>query len=347
MSPRADPQHVLNATPQTRHRTPKTTMRTQRKTRATGRPPGNTRAPGNARASSARAFTIIELLFVISVIGLTLALALPAINALTDQVGTSSALNAINTGITATRAIAVEPKQGARFQSIGPTNAASLDGYSGAAMIITPAGEIRFTRNEPYAQSTGGNFLEFEFTEANNGYADVPNLDPVQLPATAGVFGIIRTNTSEPSLIPPPFGIRFTEDGHLVPSATSLSGANSSRMILYDANGDGSYDRGAQRSTSYNTDDEDPDFSNVSRTSEGYYSFDIEVFESVAGVVVYDEAAFRAAGFDRTASASASTLPTAVLNWLRQDVDGDGKLDNATFIFFNRYSGVVFDEGIR
>jgi len=286
------------------------------------------------RVQRRRGFTLIELMFVIGVIGITLGLAFPAITALTAQVDTSAGVNAINTAITAARAVAVEPKQGARFQDID--GSASLDGYSGAAMIVTPAGEIRFAMNTPYAQSAGNDFLELISPDNFNGYADVPNLDAVELPGNAGVVGLVRSDTGAPSLIPPPFGIRFNEDGHLIPSATSTTGNNAPKMIVYDSDGDGTYDRSADRTSSYNPDSVDPAYGSPSRTSEGQWSFDIEIFESVAAVAVYDENDFRNSGHSLAATgAGGNPISTTARDWI---------LANGTVLFFNRYSGVVFSE---
>lgn len=205
-----------------------------------------------SNTTSGRAFSLIELLIVIAIMGLLAAMIIPMINPFMRFATGGSTTNTINAAVAAARA----------FATNGPADLHPIidnASFSGAAIIFTPSNELRLVWNDQYALDVSGNHLESNtsHTRGLNGYRDIPGRDYIQLPNDAGIVGIARNSTGDPVLITPPFAVRFNEHGVVV--ASPIQDDAHPDMVFYDANHDGRFDidnsytaNGARRSNPYN-----------------------------------------------------------------------------------------------
>jgi prepilin-type N-terminal cleavage/methylation domain-containing protein len=294
-------------------------------------------------------FTLIELVVVLAIVGAFLGMLYPAVSKMTASSRLSGAVDTIGVTVPAARAYATRGI--ASLGEINPTFAGAS--YSGTAVIFTPAGELRIVENDQAAL----NMLNQPLEPSRNGYADIPDFEYVKLPKGVGVVGIsANASGTDPDFLPPPFAIRFTEEGYLI-TGTDL-GVADERLVHYDGNVDDQYrlsGNGVNRNSpypsggTYDVDKWDPESSEYTPSNDtsnnpginpvvDKYKLPFEEMETVVGVLVYSKAAFREAGLNWGTS-----TPATINAWLGA-VDANGKLVNARPLFFSRYSGQVFRE---
>lgn len=229
----------------------------------------------NPKSEIGRAFTLIELLVVISIITLVIVASLPVLSKMQEGTQLSAAVTTVTVAVEATRKLAM-----AREGDIEPPVGAK---YSGAALVFSPSGEMRLTKNDQQAENSSG-YLE----PTLNGYADVAGLDFIELPKRARIQGIIRAGPGSGTtlFIDPPFAIRFDEEGrHIVASAQGTSPSSLDRMVIYDGDHNGVYDdsdrRGSYTIDSYNK-------AAAWDSTELKHELPFEGLESVVGVRIFD-----------------------------------------------------------
>ncbi|MEM8493971.1 MAG: prepilin-type N-terminal cleavage/methylation domain-containing protein [Planctomycetota bacterium] len=213
------------------------------------------RNPGVAQRGRYRreaGFTLIELLVVISIISLLVGLSFPYIRGMLRSSSEQMAANSISNAVQAARAYStryrpfISPFQGRTSEDDG-------DGYSGAAVIITPANELRVSENDELAENNGIRLEVPGFSSAIfNGYKPINDLDDLLLPRSVAVLGIRRVNATTLELLPPPFAVAFSRRGELMTQtdffSTTTSETNlravrrSDGYVYYDGDGDGDWD---------------------------------------------------------------------------------------------------------
>ncbi len=187
------------------------------------------------------AFTLIEMLVVIGIIGLVVGLSFPVIRSITADTDLAMGVNTVSMSVTTARAYAVQNRDFAEltrndFTGNGPfADAPGFDAndfeqglpirFSGFAALFTPSGEVRLVENTAKAKDRQRRPLERLFTPRQpgsqaadfndviastdgeaparhlNGFADI-EIDAVRLPSTAGLAGIYRTRDQQWSADP-------------------------------------------------------------------------------------------------------------------------------------------------
>ena len=288
----------------------------------------------NPSANTTRAaFTLIEMLVVISIITIVLVLSFPMIGAMKRDSSASSGVNTISVAIPSARRYATSditfPND---LDLTTPGNQAGV--YSGAAALFTPAGEIRLVSQKNTANAwsdfpTGSPLLERHGpgindlqngtglpTQELNGFRDL-EIDYLRLPSDTGVAGINRVSGlrtpmnragagAPPLLLPPPFAVWFNQNGYLVSTGWDLINGvpNDYQFVYYDGNYDGFYSTQGNRAprddvSPYNPDNFNPDSgdfdpNNWDAAAEKYI-LPFEKIESVVGVYVYSRESFQGA----------------------------------------------------
>lgn len=305
-----------------------------------------------------RAFTLVEMLVTISVLALLVAILIPALDVFDDITRDGSGVNTISAAVLSARTYATQ--QVGSITDVNPLVAGNQTAdFSGAAILFTPANELRLVQNFLYATSTSGAVLE----STRNAYSDVADRDYLQLPGTLGFAGISRNASGLGGLtfFPPPFAVRFDENGQLIAGV----GSGTSRVVYYDANYDGAFrisGSGAGTGTgfdrnepygggSYDVDEWNPrtsEWAGADDTSDTpgrnpvveKYKLPFEEIETVIGVVVYNREDFLGDGRDWPDPGSTGQgcgvediTPCASNDqWLQE---------NGVKVFFSRYSGTV------
>lgn len=264
-----------------------------------------------------RAFTIIELLVAISIIGILIAITIPVIGAMGEGTRESSAVNSISAGVKVARYYATRKMND---RDVGGT----IVPYRGAAAIVTHANEVRIVEHNQ-AAANGGTVLE----TVNNsdgkyrvGMQDVRDAEYLRFPTGVQVYGFTRGGTGPTGLrlVAPPFAIYFDQDGHLI----SGNANNQDRLVTYDGNGDGNFAYTNGRPAPYTP----PTPSLVSGGTK--YSLPFERLETVQGLYVVERSGAYATGTETGSNTSGHI--------------GSGDTDYATIkagrlVFFSRYSG--------
>jgi len=207
--------------------------------------------------------------------------------------------------------------------------------YSGTAIIITPAHEMRLVENDQFASAGGNNFLEL-MTPEHNGYKDIAERSYIPIPRGVGIAGLTRTggDADDIKLIAPPFAIRFDPHGHLAIADDYSDDFQKPNFVFYDGDGNGTYDTSANsgRDNNYDPTDSDPDIANVAMVNLGTdnrWVLPFERLEAVVGVVVFDLSDFR----DNFPNSNPwSGNGQTATDWIRA---------NGQVVFFNRYTGLA------
>lgn len=225
------------------------------------------------------AFTLIEMLVVLIIISLVVGLSFPFMAAMLKTTEGRSGQATISMAVNAARIM---------NHRLSDNNSAMPGDYSGTAALFTPGGEIRFLINDREAVDGAGRQLEEDLVYAPNflnGYKDIPDVEYLTLPSTAGVVGVVRDQTmtgGKVRLLMPPFAIRFNEFGHV---------ANNEMFIFYNSNYDSPPRYGTTdfRNSSYNPRDFDPraNFNLQPHMSEKRYELPFEAIEVVSAVILY------------------------------------------------------------
>lgn len=315
---------------------------------ACGAVPALPRVPRPASRFSCvfRGFSLIEMLVVISIIGILAGITFPIIAALQEGSRTSGAVNTVSVALDTARNFATRSVT-AGFDDVNQDGTAGDlndgSGYSGAAALFTPGGEIRIVENNPFARfsGAGGSYLELELDNGNgvhNGYKDVPGRDYIVLPDQVGVAGVRRINASTLEYIAPPFAMRFDNNGLLVNRAGSGGSGPFAEdgHVYYDSNTDGRIQAsgsGFNLSNPFKVANYDNPIAwdwrgNPTGLAELVGSppkrlLPYEQMETVIILTVFDLTEFQNAG-----------------GWGQADIDGWMK-DNARYLFFSKATGVV------
>ena len=220
--------------------------------------------------------SLVEMLVVVAIISIVLGLSFPMISAMRSDTSISAGLNTVAVSAASTRRYATEntnfpadllPDIASASYTLG--GQAGL--YSGAAMIFTPSGEIRLTRNHARARSddlltlgASTNFLERSGPNAGdnqpvgnpsrelNGFQDIA-IDYILLSSDTGVAGINRvsggTNSmlvadpdGPPLLLPPPFAVWYDQSGYMVATGCDITNGNRPndyQFVYYDGRNTG------------------------------------------------------------------------------------------------------------
>ncbi|MEM0913610.1 MAG: prepilin-type N-terminal cleavage/methylation domain-containing protein [Planctomycetota bacterium] len=222
-------------------------------------------------ACLAPAFTLVEMIVVISIIAIAAAITFPFVGAMTRDLNATNGVNTVQAATTAARAYATRDKA---TTVLDATLGITAD-YSGSAALFTPDNLIRIVENAGSGvgdarslTNATGEFLESVYDVSPdfivlNGFTDVLGREPIQLDPATGVVGIVRapddathnavypvrlTNSDTTRLIPPPFAVWFSPSGSIVAGIPLLTGAPSevdrsrNRVLYYD--GDHTRDRG-------------------------------------------------------------------------------------------------------
>ena len=313
------------------------------------------------RATISPAFTLIEMIVVVAIVGILLLITFPTLAILTKHNRAEAGTNTIEVAVALARAFA--PRKVPSLGIINPSFPSAT--YSGTAIIFTPGGEIRLVENDQVALQPGSTPLEPSF----NGYADIADRDYVKMPQGAAVVGITRAGAGENGLklLPPPFAVRFDENGYLVVGDPANA---DDRTVFYDANSNGLYDITKTRSdpwwTPPSTSQYEPaywdpgtiEYNEVaqddSTDTPGIHpdtkrqKLPFEAIESVAGMLVYDQNKFTGDGgtWHGDVPTTGDDVPTtgcgvdgqqacaSIDQWLQ---------DNGKAIFFNRYTGTIHE----
>lgn len=202
-------------------------------------------------------FTLIELLVVISILALLVGLSFPFLRQMVTSTSEQMAAGSLSNAVSAARAYSTRFKPFLDVEeSTLRTSADDGDGYSGAAVIVTPANELRIVENDEVATDNLGNRLELppnNTVPIRNGYRHIDELDDLRLPGRVAALGIQRIASDQIQLLPPPFAISFNRRGSMVVrdntaglTATQLANLSRQRrsdgFVYYDADGDGEYD---------------------------------------------------------------------------------------------------------
>jgi len=167
-------------------------------------------------------FSLIELLVVISLIGLMMGLAFPFLQNTLQNTAVNSAAGQVNNAMSAARVYATRNKSFVAARRVGPTIQTAQDngdGYSGTIVLFAPDNSLRVMENDqnaydPSNLGSSAGWLELQVPPLN-GYTPIPDLEDLRLPGRVRVLGITRTGPGAYAvqLIPPPFAIRFARDG--------------------------------------------------------------------------------------------------------------------------------------
>lgn len=299
----------------------------------------------NSKADEA-GFTLVELLVVISVISILLAVTVPFLSKMVETTNLSMARDLISANVGATRVYATKNKfflKDLRPTVPGDQNSETLaDGYSGAAVIFTPQGELRVVENDEDSRDSSGDYLEIPTTgglPARNGYKDVDTIDYVRLPAKIGVFGIYRKE-AELWLIPPPFAISFDQNGALVLRRKRTHDKQKTEgWVYYDGDGSGRIDAGSAAKARDNTGGSSYNPMAYSsqqspRLTDGRFELPLEKIEPVMAVIVYLESDFVAAGFSNTDDG-----PIKVPDTGAKPASAEWLFKHGEMLQFSRYTG--------
>ncbi|MCE9591888.1 MAG: hypothetical protein K8S99_15355 [Planctomycetes bacterium] len=281
------------------------------------------------RVAAGWGFTLMELMFVIGLIGVLMAITVPGLKNMRRGSQIESGVNSINVAAMAARAYSFTTRnKQARF-----VNAPTDPYYRGAAILFSTSNELRLIENIPMAVDQMGVNLK---KSKINGYGDIYNREYITVPSGTGVVGIAADGTGT-VLLPPPFTLRFTERG-LLSVGDTLGSAD---MVYYDGNMDGRYDTASSRPLAYDPGKWDPEmdasmYQTIDTPSGARTKLPFECIESVVGVIVYSKTDLMSAGLPLSSSMALSgPSPDATAAWIAA---------NGRAMFFSRYTGTWMRE---
>lgn len=177
------------------------------------------RLPSSPNTRSA--FSLIELLAVISIIALLAGLSFPTMRNLLQNTAVNTAEGQVNNAISAARVYATRYKPFVTARPVGGTLRTSQDhgdGYSGALVLFCNDNTLRIYENDEnaYDPSEPVKWLEL-MVPPRNGYAPVPEIEDLRFTGRVVALGLVRTGPGpyDVQLIPPPFALLFNRDGTL------------------------------------------------------------------------------------------------------------------------------------
>ena len=277
-------------------------------------------------------FMITELIVVISLLAILFGMLLPSTTVMRKLLAQRMATELIATAVATARAYATTTR--ANLQNSGDPTSAGFR-YSGAAVLFTPAGELRLVNNHQRAVNGSNRPLEPE----KNGYIDIAGRDYIRLPRDAGVVGIARRgNLASASLylLAPPFAVRYNEQGNLIAGVS-----RGHRVVYYDGDYDGRMVVSNDRDGDYDPDHCDPSSPTFDascwHTTQHKYKVPFEAIETVVGIVIYSKNRLRGAGYGHTTDQTTSgSINADAKSWI---------LDNGETVLFNRYTGGLIRRG--
>ncbi|MEM9881362.1 MAG: prepilin-type N-terminal cleavage/methylation domain-containing protein [Planctomycetota bacterium] len=245
------------------------------------------------------AFSLIELLVVISIVALLVTTSFPFLRQMVRSSSETMAADGVSNAVSAARALATRYKPFTDTINNGKSAEDDGDGYSGAAVIVTPANELRIVENYEQATDQSGNRMELPPATdfIRNGYVHIEGIDDLRVSGRAALLGIRRTGANEIELLPPPFAISFNRRGGLVVRDTGISGLGggnkrSDGFVYYDGDGNGRFNTNRDRGNAAGvnlTDFARGTAPRITRAGdmEGRREVPFEVLEPVVGVVIF------------------------------------------------------------
>ncbi|MEM7624662.1 MAG: prepilin-type N-terminal cleavage/methylation domain-containing protein [Planctomycetota bacterium] len=194
-------------------------------------------------------FSLIELLVVISIATLLIGVSFPFLRQMVRSSSETLAADNLSNAVAAARAFSTRYKPFTDQLPNGKSAEDDGDGYSGAAVIVTPANELRIVENFERATDSSNNRLELPSGTQfiRNGYAHIEGVDDLRVPGRAVVLGIRRRGNNEVELLPPPFAISFNRRGGMVVRDAASGGLTATNkrsdgFVYYDGDGDGRFE---------------------------------------------------------------------------------------------------------
>ncbi|MEM9916078.1 MAG: prepilin-type N-terminal cleavage/methylation domain-containing protein [Planctomycetota bacterium] len=181
-----------------------------------------TRRHFSAVFTTRRAFSIIELLVVISIIALLTAISFPFLKNSLQSTAVNAAAGQVSNALSAARVYATRDTPFISAKRVGSTLRTAQDngdGYSGTIVLFAPDNSLRIMENDqnaydPSNLGTSDGWLELQ-VPALNGYTPLAEFEDIRYPGRVQMLGIVRTGVGpyDVQLLPPPFAIRFNADG--------------------------------------------------------------------------------------------------------------------------------------
>jgi prepilin-type N-terminal cleavage/methylation domain-containing protein len=168
-------------------------------------------------------FSLIELLVVISMLGILVAISFPFLSSTLQNNAINAAQGQVSNALSAARVYATQNKPFVAARTVGSSLRNSDDngdGYSGAIALFAPDNTIRIMANDENAYddtgalTTSAGWLELQVPPLN-GYAPIDDFEDITFPTRVQALGLVRTgpNPYDVQLVPPPFAIRMASDG--------------------------------------------------------------------------------------------------------------------------------------
>ena len=319
-----------------------------------------------------KAFSLIELLVVISIIALLTGISFPVVRTLLRNTAVNTAESQVNNALTAARVFATRSNSFVSARSIGGTLRTSKDsgdGFSGAIVLFATDNTLRICENDENAldRTNSPNWLEF-FNPGRNGYTPVPDLEDLRISGRVIPLGIVRTGSTpfDIQLVPPPFAMRVSNDGTIDQGqAKPMPVFTGERVVYISATGEvESVPLGNQeiQTTLYDIDNDRASLAGMTYDAtafglggnelmpDGRTQQPFGVIETVSGVLLVDTSQFPSTFDHPDGSGPVAAIPpvggdtgnaaiydedqsAAILNWAAE---------NGTFariMLFNRYTG--------
>lgn len=177
--------------------------------------------PKRGPRTPAPAFSLIELLVVISIIGIIVSISFPFLKSSLQSTAVNAAAGQVSNSLSAARVYATRNKAFVSAKRVGTSLRSAQDngdGYSGTIVLFGPDNSLRVMENHQNAYdgdlTSSAGWLELQVPPLN-GYLPVADLEDIRYPGRVRMLGIIRTGSGDYDirLVPPPFAIRFSADG--------------------------------------------------------------------------------------------------------------------------------------